>query len=70
MARQRVLLLEDVWVTGSTPISAAAALLREGAAAVAGVPLARVVDSVFWRESHPYREAMARPYDLDTWPRA
>jgi len=70
VAGKRVLLLEDAWVTGSTPISSAAALLREGAAAVAVVPLARVVDSVFWPDSHPYREAMTRPYDLGAWPRA
>lgn len=66
---QRVLLVEDAWVTGSTAISAAGALLREGAEAVAVAPLGRVVDSVFWPDSHPYREAMTRPYDLDAWPR-
>ncbi len=67
---RRVLLLEDAWVTGATATSTAGALLREGAAAVAILSLARVVDAGYWSDAnHPYRKAMAAPYDPDNWPR-
>lgn len=49
----RILLVEDTWVTGATALSTAGALLREGASAVAVLPLARLIDSGFWPESHP-----------------
>lgn len=65
----RVLLLEDAWVTGATATSAAGALLRDGAEAVAIIPLARVVDADFWPPSHPYRRAMQVEYDPTAWPR-
>jgi predicted amidophosphoribosyltransferase len=65
---RRVLLIEDIWVTGATALSAAGALLREGATAVAVVPLARAIDKAFW-EGSPYLDAMAEPYDPGHWPR-
>jgi len=67
---KRVLLLEDAWITGATPISAAGALLREGAAAVLLVSLARVVNEGYLADpSDPYRQAMAVAYDPTAWPR-
>ncbi|MGH8546700.1 MAG: phosphoribosyltransferase [Gammaproteobacteria bacterium] len=66
---QRVLVIEDSWVTGATCISAAGALLREGAAAIGILPVARIVDSKFWIPEHPYRKAMEADYRPDVWPR-
>ena len=65
---KRVILLEDAWVTGATAISAAGALLREGAESVAVVPIARVVDGGFWPEDSPYLLRMEEEYAPD-WPR-
>ena len=45
---ERVLLMEDTWVTGATAISAAGALLREGASGVMVMPIARAVSPSFW----------------------
>jgi len=67
---ERVVLLDDTWVTGATAVSAAGALLRDGATSVAILPLARMVDSEFWPKDHPYRQAMnVGPYDPAAWPR-
>jgi predicted amidophosphoribosyltransferase len=67
---ERIVLLDDTWVTGATAVSAAGALLREGAKGVVLLPLARMVDSEFWPKEHPYRQAMsAVPYDPAVWPR-
>lgn len=66
---ERVVLIEDTWVTGATAMSAAGALMEHGAEAVAVVPLARCVDSGFWAEGHGYREAMGREYRVGFWPR-
>jgi hypothetical protein len=41
---QRVVLIEDTWVTGATAISAAGALLEAGALSVAVLPIARIVE--------------------------
>ena len=70
IAGKRIALLEDAWVTGATAVSAAGALLREGAAGVVILPLARVVNLGYLPDAtHPYRQAMAAPYDPDHWPR-
>jgi hypothetical protein len=69
---ERVLLIEDTWVTGATVISAAGALLEHGAAAVVVLPIARVINDSFMSEDDPYRAAMSTPYDADDrerWPR-
>lgn len=55
---ERIILIEDTWVTGATAVSAAGALLDLGATSVAVLPIARVVDAGFWNEDHPYRVAM------------
>ena len=72
VTNKRVLLLEDTWVTGATAVSAAGALLRAGAASVAIMPVARMVETSFWPEDHPYLVNSRRPYDpwdLSRWPR-
>jgi predicted amidophosphoribosyltransferase len=69
---ERIALVEDTWVTGATAISAAGALLAFGAAAVGIYPIARVLNDNFWPPDHPYRTAMAapyQPYDPTAWPR-
>ena len=67
---KRVLLLEDAWITGATPVSAAGALLREGAAAVLLVSIARVVNQGYLSDpADPYRQAMSVPYNPNSWPR-
>jgi len=69
LSERRIVLVEDTWVTGATALSAAGALLGQGAAAVCILPLARCIDANFWGESHPYRTAMRIPYDVARWPR-
>lgn len=66
---ERVLLIEDAWVTGSTAVSAAGAVLEAGAESVAIVSLARVIDKHYWREDHPCVRAACQPYDVHQWPR-
>lgn len=67
---ERIILIEDTWTSGATAISAAGALLREGAAAVAILPLARQVALDFHGDDHPYVEAAREAYDTARWPRA
>ena len=72
LADERVLLIEDTWVTGATALSAAGALLDHGAVAVVILPIARDIDSGFWGQAHPYRRFLkerVRAYDLSWWPR-
>ncbi|MDQ3698473.1 MAG: hypothetical protein M3373_10700 [Gemmatimonadota bacterium] len=66
---ERIVLLEDTWVTGAKAISAAGALLAAGAVSVAVFPIARDVSASFWKEEHPYRQAMRLEHDYRTWPR-
>ncbi len=66
---ERVVLIEDTWVTGATAVSAAGALLRDGASAVAIVPIARMVNVAFVGKDHPYCIASKKKYDPDVWPR-
>lgn len=66
---RRIVLLEDTWITGATPLSAGGALVRAGAAAVIILPLARAVHNDFLAEEHPYREMLDLEYDVFRWPR-
>lgn len=66
---ERVVLLEDTWATGATCLSAAGALLRLGAAAVAVLPVCRVVYESFVDEGDPYRNNEADMFDVAHWPR-
>ncbi len=69
----RIVIIEDTWVTGATCLSAAGALLREGAAATIILPIARLINSAFWSEDHPYRQGMMDgsydPIAPSSWPR-
>ena len=71
---ERVLLIEDSWVTGATALSAAGALLERGAEGVAIMALARVFDTGYWADSgHPYVPRLVGEdrddFDIDKWPR-
>lgn len=65
---RRVLLIEDSWVSGATPLSAAGAL-RAAGAEVLLLPIARVIDNPGWWGEHPYLTMMREPYDVARWPR-
>lgn len=71
---ERVLLVEDSWVTGATALSAAGALLDRGAEGVAILTLARVFDTAYWADSeHPYLPRLLgnerEDFNIDSWPR-
>jgi hypothetical protein len=68
LARERIILVEDTWVTGAKSVSAAGALMEAGAS-VAVIVIGREVNAGYTDEDHPYRAAMARPYDITSWPR-
>jgi predicted amidophosphoribosyltransferase len=57
-----VLLIDDVWTTGSSAQSAAAALKRAGAAVVAAVVIGRYVNGD-WRASGERLGRVAQPFD-------
>lgn len=65
---QRVVLVEDSWVSGGTPLSAAGALY-EGGASVLLLPIARVIDNPSYWGDHPYIVQMRDAYDVERWPR-
>jgi len=69
---ERIVLIEDTWVTGATAMSAAGALLEHGAKSVGVFPVARVLNDHYWPEDHPYRAAMRQRFDESDpfiWPR-
>jgi predicted amidophosphoribosyltransferase len=67
---QRVVLIEDLWVSGAKAVSAAGALLASGATSVAILPVAREI-----RPSTPsfcpeeYVRKTNESYNVDFWPR-
>jgi hypothetical protein len=67
---QRIILIEDTWVTGAKAVSAAGALLAAGAENVLIMPMGRMVQpkSGYYPEDHPYFEWIDRPYDFQHWP--
>lgn len=65
---RRVVLVEDSWVSGGTPLSAAGAL-HEAGATVMVLPIARVVDNPKYWDDHPYIAQMSEPYEVERWPR-
>lgn len=68
----RVILLEDIWVSGRTSVSAAGALLEAGAEAVVITPIARLVyvdPPVMVGADHPFFQWIGAPYDFAHWPR-
>jgi hypothetical protein len=65
---ERIVLIEDLWVSGARAVSAAGALLEAGAESVAVLPVAREV-----RPSTPfcpqeYVDQVAAAYNVDRWP--
>jgi adenine/guanine phosphoribosyltransferase-like PRPP-binding protein len=70
---QHILVVEDLWVSGTSAASTAGALLDAGAEAIAVVPIARVVETPYWdQQGHPYTEVLmdpSRKYDIEIWPR-
>lgn len=66
---KRLIVIDDTWVSGRNLISVAGALLEGGAAEVVPFAVARVVRASFRSPEHPYRIAMARPFELTSWPR-
>lgn len=73
MAGERIVIIEDTWVTGATALSAAGALHEFGAENVLIIPMARLINSSYWSEDHPYREGMMDgtfdPVAPSSWPR-
>ena len=71
-SRERIVLVEDTWVSGATTVSAAGSLLDQGADSVLAVPIARVLDTDYWRWS-PYvtwiNEQSGGDYESMPWPR-
>ena len=67
VAGQRILLVEDTWVSGSTALSTAIALRRAGALGVSLVSIARMVyeDSM----TPDYENAAVAPIEFSHWPR-
>lgn len=69
LSNQRVIVIEDLWVSGSKAVSTGGAVLQAGAKSVLILPIGREV-----RPSGPYCpqayiDAMKRPYSVDDWPR-
>lgn len=65
----RIVLIEDLWVSGATAVSGAGALLASGARSVVIVPVGREirVDTDFCPGE--YVDLARQPYDVDAWPR-
>ena len=59
---QSVLLIDDMWTTGTNAQSAATALKKAGAGAVAALVIGRHVNRD-WRENDPRLKALAVPFD-------
>ena len=70
IARKRIVLIEDTWITGATAVSAAGALLDAGADSVVIAPIARDFRVLYHAEDHPYLAHIARGYDVRFWPRS
>lgn len=65
---QRIVLIEDLWVSGATAASAAGALLTHGANVIV-LPIARMVEVAFYGDDHPYFALSRQPHDVAQWPR-
>jgi hypoxanthine-guanine phosphoribosyltransferase len=66
----RVLLVEDTWISGATALSAAGNLLEAGANSVVIVPLAREMKLAYHRDLSPeYISYLDGLYDVKSWPR-
>jgi hypothetical protein len=65
----RIVLVEDTWISGATALSAAGALLEAGAESVVLTPIAREMKPLFWGKTHVYCGYIDGEYDIDFWPR-
>lgn len=66
---ERIVLIEDLWVSGATAISGAGALLDAGAHSVVIVPVARQIRSDDGFCPTEYVHLTTSGYDVDAWPR-
>ena len=66
----RVLLIEDLWVTGAKCVSAAGRLLEDGAESVAILPIARAFRDNPDFTPPEYIAASEAPFDISFWPRS
>lgn len=65
----RIMLVEDTWITGGTALSAAGALLAAGAESVVVTPIAREVNREFRTGQHRYLDYLSGAYDITHWPK-
>lgn len=66
----RILLVEDTWVSGSTAVSTAGALVEAGARAVVIATVARLVEKPgYFPAGHPYYARVSQPHEYTRWPR-
>jgi hypothetical protein len=61
-----ILLIEDTWVTGQTPVSAAISLAEAGAASIVILPIARMV---YPETMSPDYATAAQPPFVAGWPK-
>jgi hypothetical protein len=69
VAGDRIILIEDTWISGATALSAAGNLIEAGAAAVVVVPIAREIQTAFHGPTHPYMQYLTGEYNVAAWPR-
>lgn len=69
-AGHRVLLIEDLWVSGAKCVSAAGRLLDDGAESVAILPIAREFRDNPDFTPPDYLAASEAPFDISFWPRS
>jgi adenine/guanine phosphoribosyltransferase-like PRPP-binding protein len=69
VAGERVVLIEDLWVSGARAVSAAGGLLEAGAASVVILPIAREIRTSTPFCPEEYVNAVKARYAIDTWPR-
>lgn len=66
---KRIVLLEDLWVSGGTGLSAAFCLLNADARSVVVCPIAREFNPASDYTPAEYTDESRQPYDVDHWPR-
>jgi hypothetical protein len=66
----RILLIEDLWVSGAKAVSGAGALIDAGASSVVILPIVREYRSPNDYCPQEYRAKAQAPYDVSNWPRS
>lgn len=64
----KVIIIEDTWVSGATPLSAAMAVRRDGAERIALIPIARMAEQSPMTDE--YQNAAEPPWRHDHYPRS